>query len=149
MIVPSNAEGDMGLGIRVIVGEIEGCILFENPFDDEVDIDISDFSRLECGDPWNRPYVGVPYNLRGTDSEICFYKDVNSRNSESPPTQDDELIRKLRQVRRLGAVRFIVNPYGIVLTKRPPEGAWVSEEKLVPVYVGRIDYNCWFEKEEV
>ena len=143
VIVPASS----GNGERVIVGEIDGKILFDNPFDDEFYMDISDSSGLECGDPWNLPYVGVSYNL-SKKSEIYYYKShEEGGDSEFPPVQDNELITNLRNVRRSGAVRFIVNPYGIVLTKRPPEGAWIPDEKWEPVFVGHINSDYWFEKE--
>tara|TARA_B100000315_G_C14487395_1_gene545837 strand:- start:838 stop:1221 length:384 start_codon:yes stop_codon:yes gene_type:complete len=127
--------------MRVIVGEINGSILFDNPFDDEDNIDISDSGGLNCGDPWKLPYVGIPHNLN-RDNEI-YFRQSHQRGIDFklPPEQDRELVNKLRNVRPTGPVRFIVNPYGIVLTKRPPE--WE------PVYVGHINYNCWFGKEEV
>ena len=145
VIVPSSS----GNGERVIVGEIDGRVLFDNPLEDEDDIDISDFSGLECGDLWNLPYAGASYNL-SKKSEIYYYKShEEGGESEFPTVQDNELITNLRNVRRSGAVRFIVNPYGIVLTKRPPEGTWMPDEKWESVFVGHINFEQWFEKEEV
>jgi|ETNmetMinimDraft_13_1059891.scaffolds.fasta_scaffold115840_1 hypothetical protein len=143
VIVPSSS----GNGERVIVGEIDGRLLFDNPFEDGDDIDISDFSGLECGDLWNLPYVGVSYNL-STKSEIYYYKShEEGGNSEFPPVQDNELITNLRNVRNAGAVKFIVNPYGIVLTKRPV-GPW-NNQIWEPVFVGYINFEQWFTKEEI
>ena len=61
--------------------------------------------------------------------------------------QRSDLIEALRSIRRYGAVRFIVNPYGLVLTKRPPAGRWSAEELWEPVFVGKINLDLWFEKE--
>jgi hypothetical protein len=66
--------------------------------------------------------------------------------SEYPLAQDMELIRTLRAVRRTGPVRFIVNPYGVVLTKRPCD-ARQAEEQWEPVFIGRINLTRWFQKE--
>lgn len=92
------------------------------------------------------PYIGVKYNLRG-DSNICYY-DRKLGSIEYPPEQDRELIRKLRKVRRNGPAVFIVNQYGLVLTKIPEGEYREDEDKWVPVYVGRINHNLWFKKEE-
>ena len=140
VIVPSSA----GDGTRLLVGETDGVLLFDNPLTDEV-IDMSQDEGLEPGDVWDKPYIGIQYNLtRG--SSIYFW---GGSESQYPSQQDKELISKLRAVRRTGPVRFLVNPYGIVLTKAPagnfdPE----REETWQPVYVGRINKNKWFAKEE-
>ena len=65
-----------------------------------------------------------------------------------PPHQDQDLIEAIREVRHWGSVKFVVNPFGLVLTKRPERQQW-DEEKWDPVYVGRIDYQQWFAKESV
>ena len=58
-------------------------------------------------------------------------------------------MKALRSVRPFGAVRFIVNPERVVLTKRPPRGEWqASDESWEPVYVGRLNLQEWFEREE-
>jgi len=138
VIVPSG-HGD---GNRLLVGEVSGNLLFEDA-DGEI-IDMADDSSLYTGDRWEKPYVGMQYNLsRG--SYIYYYD--NEDGSIYPPVQDDDLVRKLRRVRRYGPVRFIVNSYGLVLTK-VPEGEFSREnDSWVPVYVGRINKNRWFRKE--
>jgi len=143
VIVPSS-RGD---GKRLLVGEVDGVLLFKNPSDGSI-IDLSDDTGLQNGDLWEKPYIGVKYNLnRG--SNIYYYRYCSEQNkSEYLPKQDDELIKKLRKIRRSGAVRFIVNQNGLVLTKIPEGEYCRDEDKWVPVYVGRINYNLWFKKEE-
>jgi hypothetical protein len=143
VIVPASDGG----GRRYLVGELDGPLLFNNPFDEDDVIDLSDCKRLARGDAWARPYVGVPYNLSGR-SKIYFYQlDKDGGHSAYPPRQDTNLIAALRSIRRSGPVRFIVNPAGLVLTKRPSGQNWSPEEDWKPVFVGRIDRNVWFEKE--
>lgn len=132
-------------GDRLLVGEVEGVLLFEDPYDGEI-INLSDDARLQTNDPWEKPYVGVKYNLH-RDSNIYYY-DSELDSSEYPPEQDRELIKKLRKVRRYGAATFIVNQYGLVLTKIPEGEYQEDDDKWLPVYVGRINYNLWFKKEE-
>lgn len=132
---------------RHLAGEVSGAICFKDPFQDEGVIDLGDVAGLRCGDPWHKPYVGCPYNLSGR-SRIYFYRiDAVGGVSEYLPAQDIELIGALRTVRRAGPARFIVNPAGVVLTKRPPHGGWRAEEQWEPVFVGRICLSRWFDKE--
>jgi hypothetical protein len=143
VLVPASDNS----GRRLLVGELKGSILFRDPFRDDTIIDLGDVRGLRCGDAWPKPYVGCPYNLNGR-SQIYFYR-MNGEGgvSEYPPAQDTDLTRALRAVRRAGPVRFIVNPYGVVLTKRPPRGGWQAEEQWESVFVGRINLNRWFKKE--
>ncbi len=138
VIVPS-AFGD---GSRLLVGEIEGVLLFED--DNGEIIDLSDDSNLEVGEPWLKPYIGMQYNL-SIHSRIYYFD--NEKGSDYLPVQDENLIRKIRKVRRSGAVRFIVNPYGLVLTKIPEGEFSMGEDRWEPVYVGRINRDLWFRKE--
>lgn len=134
-------------GRRMLVGEVSGPLLFNDPFEDKHVIDLSDTAGLRCGDPWPRPYVGFPYNL-SKRSQIYFYRmDDEGGGSVYPRAQDTDLVRALRTIRRFGAARFVVNHAGVVLTKRPPDGGSSAEEQWEPVFVGRINPNCWFDKE--
>ena len=136
-----------GSGRRFLAGELHTQLLFKNPFDEHHPIDLKDDSGLEPGDPWQLPYVGFPFNLNRR-SEIYFYNvDEEGGQSIYPNQQDNSLIKSLRFVRRNGPVRFIVNPFGVVLTKSPVVAEWSPEEQSSPVYVGRINYNQWFKKE--
>jgi hypothetical protein len=144
VIVPASD----GSGRRLFVGEIKGPILFENPLENNCFLDLSKVYGLKKGDTWTLPYVGIPYNLNKR-SKIYFYRNYEEGGkSEYPVRQDQQLIGALREIRRYGGIRFIVNPFGIVLTKKPPEGKWEMDEKWTPVYVGRINYNSWFQKEK-
>lgn len=135
-----------GSGQRVIVGELKGTILFDDPLTGK-HIDLSDCKKLKSGDAWDRPYIGIPYNLSKA-SRIYFWRDTAAGgSSEYLPDDDEELVSRLRAVRRYGAVRFIVNPYGLVLTKRPKSEAWDREEEWEPVFIGNIKQQCWFKKE--
>ena len=139
VIVPSpNGEGR-----RVLCGIWEGPLVFEHP--DGYEWDAFDDSGLTAGDRWDGPYVGSAYNLSNA-SEIYWW-DRSEETKELPKAQDHELVRRIRSVRRRGAVRFIAAPGGIVLTKVPDDsGEWdpEAEEDWVPVYVGRIDPARWF-----
>ncbi len=141
VIVPSR----WGDGERWLVGEVEGELFFEDPCGGYI-IDMSNDAGLQTNDPWDKPYIGVQYNLRNRDSKIYYYD--NELGSSECPKQDKELIKKLRKIRRSGPARFIVNQYGLVLTKIPEGEYKEDDDKWVPVYVGRINYNLWFKKEE-
>ncbi|WP_025772064.1 hypothetical protein [Thioalkalivibrio sp. HK1] len=135
-----------GSGRRYIVGELKGRWLFENPFDENEPIDLGDSEGLGIGDPWERPYVGFPFNLSARDKVYFNQEDEEGRRSIYPDLQDFTLMLALRSARSSGGpIRFIVNPFGVVLTKRkvqdPPEERWQ------PVYVGKVIYGQWFDKE--
>lgn len=135
-----------GSGRRVIVGEVKGTLMFHDPLTGK-QIDLSDSKNLKPGDAWDRPYVGMPYNLDKA-SRIYFWRATSTGGSrEDLPDTDGELISRLRGIRRTGAVRFVVNPYGLVLTKRPKNEVWNHEEEWEPVYVGNIRPQYWFKKE--
>lgn len=136
-----------GSGQRAIVGAIKGRLRFNNPFQDNSFFDISNDSGLSCGDLWNLPYVGVPYNL-SKRSEIYFYRQTDDGGTTVKPSlQDEDLVSKLRSIRRYGAMRFVVNPFGIVMTKQPKDAKWSRNEEWEPIYVGRINNKAWFSKE--
>lgn len=136
VIVPTIGDG------RVLVGEIDGKILFENVFNGGI-IDLSDTNALSFGDPWTLPYIGIPYNY-DPNGGILFQEKKGSFR-EFATKQDSDLNNKLYRIRNGDYCRFIVNPWGVVLTKKPPYlygGQWES------AYVGNINYNMWFDKEE-
>jgi len=144
VLVPSSDGG----GSRYIVGRLDGALLFQNPFDEDDPIDLSDTSRLRPGDPWKLPYVGFPFNLSKVSKIYFFETDADGGRSIFPEHQDMTLIHSIRQLRRSGAVRFIVNHAGVVLTKCPPSAGWSLEESWQPLFVGRINRNKWFAAED-
>ena len=141
VIVPSNGENDRR---RMLVGEISGKMTFDHPTDRDRMLDLSDDDGLHCGDTWNRPYVGMQFNLKRYDDVIYLWQEgVDGGEARLPIRQDQELIHKLREIRGDGeSVRFIVNPWGIVITKVKQNDNWK------PVYVGRINLDNWFPREE-
>jgi hypothetical protein len=136
-----------GSGRRYFAGELSGRLLFENPFDENDPIDLGDCKHLQPGDPWKLPYVGFPFNVNQR-SNIYFYN-VEEDGGESvfPRQQDRSLLASFRALRRTGAIRFIVNPFGVVLTKCPIQDNWSPEEQWQPFYIGTINKSLWFEKE--
>lgn len=131
-----------GVGSSVfVVGECGGPLLFADPFEPGSVFDLYDDADLEPGDLWDRPYVGIRYQLSKYGE--LYYWDEEESGAEKllPSSQDERLIASIRAVRGepWGAVRFLVGPGGVVLTKRPPD--WE------PCYVGRLDFDLWFPKE--
>ncbi len=131
--------------VRVCVGQCTGNLRFLN-LDTHQILDLSDDSKLATGDSWDLPYVGMAYIL-SQEHQLYFWDDRKS-SKLLPQVQDRELVRKIRSIRRSGAVRFLVNPYGLVATKIPVGEFDFDEDNWEPVYVGRIDYAKWFAKEE-
>lgn len=123
----------------VVVGECTGPLRFENAFTPGAVFDIYDDSELAPGDPWDRPYVGLRYNLSAGGELYFWEQDAEGARRVSPPAQDADLIASLRELRPYGAVRVLVGVGGIVISKVPP--LWESR------YIGRIDLATWFPKE--
>lgn len=127
-----------------LIGEVQGKLLFKNQSEDII-IDLSDDTGLKTGDTWNKPFVGMPYRL-SEDDKIHY---VKVGNKIYPKKQDDKLIQTIRSVRPEGLVKFIVNPYGIVLaTKTAAELDPNIPAERQSLYIGRIDYDNWYEKGE-
>lgn len=142
VIVPSNGRGFD----KAYIGHVRGPMMFVDPLA-ETRFVYGPQSSLACGSPWRLPYIGIPFHLSARNRIYFWHEDADGGSKREPRHQDQELIRKLRSVRRSGAVRFIVTTYGDVVTKTPPPGAWSQEEKWDAVYVGRIDQSRWFDKE--
>lgn len=137
VLVPASDGG----GRRYLVGQLNGCLTFDNPFDEDDPIDMADVSSLYTGDPWQLPYVGMPFRLNPSRG-IAFRQSSHDHSYDLYPTsQDPRLIQALAEVRGWNGGRFIVNYAGIVLTRLEQDGFWG------PVYVGSIDLNRWFERE--
>lgn len=139
VLVPSN-NGSRKIALA---GVLEGQLEFENPFDSKTPVALAAVDGLRPGDAWKWPYVGCRYNLSKRHEIYCQKREGNG--VEFVPRRDDRLVDALRSVRPHGAVRFLVNPAGVVLTKRPA-GSW-DEETWAPVYVGQIRPDLWFAKE--
>jgi hypothetical protein len=128
---------------RFLVGVASGCLRFEDPDRQGVYRCIGDDEGQHSGDVWNLPYLGMQYQL-AAGGWIYFWREGDDRaGSEKPLHQDTTLIGRLRAIRPHGAVRFIVNQHGIVLTKKLVDGSnWKA------IYVGRINPHLWFQREE-
>jgi hypothetical protein len=138
VLVPA---GD-GAGAAVYVaGECRGVLRFEDPFTPGATFDLYDDSDLEPGDHWDRPYLGIRYQLSRFDELYFWLEGSTGAGKITPPLQDAGLVANLRRVRPYGAVRFLVGPGGVAITKVPP--LWDAR------YVGRVDLDTWFQKEEL
>jgi len=143
VLVPSST-GDQK---RVLGGEVTGTLRFHNPYNAGQIFTLADDNGLSPGDLWPFPYIGMPFHLSKRSFIYYWREDDEGGYAVNPLRQDRDLVMSLRDIRRYGAVRFIVNSEGLVLTRRPPLGRWQGyEETWEPVYVGRIDYAKWFEK---
>lgn len=138
VLVPTMDHG------RFLLGEISGAMLFRNLDTGDV-LDLADDLDLRTGAPWKMPYVGTIYNVN--NSSRIYYWDGKTNSSIAPLRQDRDLIHKVRNIRRHGPARILVNPYGIVLTKVPKGDFDFDYDEWEPVYVGRVDYAKWFVKE--
>ncbi len=136
-----------GDGRRYFAGVLQGEWVLTDPDTSFQTHSLNDDDGLECGDPWDLPYVGVPYRLSKGDRIYFTHRGPAGDRILRPEAQDRDLIASLRSVRRWGPVRFIVNPFGVVLTKKPPDRRFIDEEAWQAVYVGRIDYDNWFSPE--
>jgi hypothetical protein len=136
LLVPATEEEVT----RVVqVGDCDGPVVFDNPFAPGTTFDLTDTRGLKPGDPWERPYVGLIYNLT-EGNEICFKQtDASGSRYVYAPVDDPKLVRTLRALRPGGWLRFIVGAGGIVLTKVEPD--WQAH------YVGRVNPAAWFRKE--
>ena len=138
VLVPaSDREGV----VVFLVGECSGPLRFHSPFTPSSIFDLYDDANLSVGDPWERPYVGVRYQLSKRDELYFWSEDSTGARKLLPPSQDVRLVKKLRRIRPHGAVRFLVGTGGVVITKVPP--LWK------PTYVGRLDLALWFAKEDL
>lgn len=140
VLVPSSN----GNGQRRFAGTWDGSLVFSNPFTPQQDLVLTSDTGLESGNLWSGPYVGMMYRL-STQQQIYFWHEVNDEGTKQRPlSQDQNLIQRLLRIRGPGGCRFIVNPGGIVLTKKqnPTTKNWSA------VYVGRINWQMWFAREQ-
>ena len=145
VLVPAQNYSTRSGNQIALVGTISGPLMFNDPFSNDAPFDFSDTSILQSGSAWERPYVGLQYNL-SKSNEIYFWDYTSTAGKKVvPPIQDSALISAIRQIRPRKAVRFLVSYNGIVLTKVPVGD--LSEEFWEPRYVGRINKRRWFAKE--
>lgn len=136
VVSPIAASSD-----RFLVGEASGPLCFEDPWDSTRVLSLI-IEDIELGDEWKLPYIGIQYQLHAGDRIYFWHEDSEGGYKLEPSVQDMNLIERIRDIRPYGAVRFIVNQHGIVLTKKP-----YQRNRWRPVYVGKINYKKWFEKE--
>jgi len=126
--------------VRYWVGTVTGVPSFEDPRRDGDTFELRLPPSTEAGTPWNRPYIGMKFNLDTAGSIYFQEDDGDTRRKHRLGKTDSDLIRRLQKVRGSGqTIRFIVNLHGVVLTKKEPD--WQ------PVFVGHIDLNHWFPKQ--
>ena len=116
-----------------VIGRWRGDIEF-------LDLNDRPFSMAEpvSGD-WDYPYLGMKFRL--SPSNRIYLKYVSAGLGEvryDAPYQDSELIKRLRRIRPgRSSMSFLVNPFGVVLTK--------SDNGYGPVCcAGKIDFANWF-----
>jgi hypothetical protein len=124
------------------VGSLQGKLQFDNPLKENTIFDLSDDHGLTCGTIWERPYVGSKHNWSVQHGIHFRDEDDEGKHCTICPHQDNLLIAALQKVRSEGYIRFIVNPHGLVLTKKQIDSVWK------PIYVGRVNYKLWFAREE-
>ena len=144
VLVPATDGG----GHRMLAGRAYGSLRFEDPRNGGT-FTLGNDSGLSTGDPWRLPYVGIPHNL-SRRGELYFWREEGGwGEKENPPRQDSSLVSALRSIRRYGAMRFLVNPEGVILTKASGTlEPWDSDEDWEAIYVGRVNMDAWFEMEE-
>ena len=137
-----------GAGQRMLAGRALGSLRFEDPLNGGT-FTLGDDSGLSTGDSWRLPYLGIPHNL-SRRSKLYFWREDGERGeTEEPPRQDSKLVSALRSIRRSGPMRFIVNPEGVILTKKSGKlEAWNPNQDWDPIYVGQVNLKAWFEMEE-
>lgn len=125
---------------RYWVGEVTGVPSFADPRQVGTTFELWLPVSTRAGTPWERPYVGMKFNLDANDSIYFREEDGDTTRKIRLDKVDPDLVHRFHQVRRSGqAVRFIVNLHGVVLTKTEPD--WQ------PVFIGHIDLNRWFPKQ--
>lgn len=133
VLVPSGGSRSI-----MLVGELQGVPEFEDPCTDDLfHLAGEDFDGP--GEEWELPYVGMRFNLMSDDRIRFKHQTADGENNVYLASDADALVEALRKVRPSGTIRFVVNLHGVVLTKTEPDWA--------PVFVCRLDYDEWFDKE--
>ncbi|PKK89036.1 MAG: hypothetical protein CVV64_16245 [Candidatus Wallbacteria bacterium HGW-Wallbacteria-1] len=125
------------------IGDFTGSLEFYNPDTDEI-IQLKDDFGYKTGDLWDKPYIGGCFKLSYNDkvSVNRVWEDETTNIILPSDRTDYELIRRIRSIKGTGGCRFVVNMYGIVITKVQIGHQWKSK------YVGRINYDKWFRRED-
>jgi len=134
VLVPDSDSRERRIGL---VGEFEGPLEFVDGEEEVFNLMAEEYS--DPGESWDLPYVGMFFNLMA-DNRIRYKHTI--QDAKKPvflPCDSDALVEALREVRPSGLLRFIVNLHGVVLTRIEPDWS--------PVFVCRLDYDQWFEKE--
>lgn len=108
VLVPAH---DRDHSAVVVVAECSGRLRFHDPFVAGAQFDLYDDRGLECGDEWNRPYLGLRHNLSARGRLYFWREDATGGQMLYPPAQDNRLIEALRQLR----------PYGPIPVPRRPQ----------------------------
>lgn len=125
---------------RYWVGNVEGVPRLKDPRTADGGFELKLPASTKPGTPWNRPYIGLKYNLDFNDSFFFKQTDGDTTRKLRCKETDRELVKRLREIRGHGkTLRFIVNLHGVVITRTGTGNR--------PVYVGRINYDKWFEKQ--
>jgi hypothetical protein len=125
---------------RYKVGDVTGVPTFLDPRKPGSSFELQLPPATLAGAAWDRPYVGMKFNLDVNDSIYFQEDDGDGKRKIRLDKPDPNLVQRLWQVRGRGqAIRFIVNLHGMVLTKTEPN--WQ------PVFVGTLNLAQWFTKQ--
>lgn len=126
---------------RYLVGTVTGTPAFKDPRNAAQTFDLCPPSSTGAGTLWDRPYIGMKFNLDANGSIYFQEDDGDTRRKIRLGKSDPDLVRRLQQVRGSGqTIRFIVNLHGVVITKKEPD--WQ------PVFVGYIDLKHWYPRQQ-
>ncbi|MCH8474947.1 MAG: hypothetical protein LAT55_06940 [Opitutales bacterium] len=122
---------------RHVVGTLEGVPEFTEPGFGSHTFSLDEKEFFLPGKTWSLPYIGMPYVMPQSGQYFYWRVTEDGKFKKYPPAFDRDLQRAFFQIRR-GAGRFIVNPHGLVLTKKDPSGQ--------PVLVCKINLSKWYPK---
>jgi hypothetical protein len=128
-----------GTSDRYWVGDVSGVPQFKDPRRPGAVFDLAAEPTAPPGQLWDRPYIGMWFNLDFRNRIRFEHTDHDTTRREYLPHHDAQLVTRLRGIRNTGqTIRFIVNSHGVVLTKVEPD--------YHPVFVGHINPALWFPK---
>ena len=125
-------------------GQLQGDMWFSDPEEDGKIFNLDADENMQTGDNWGKPYIGMPFKI-SNNGEIEFRQLSNKINGQELiklARPNSELSNLLLSIRPDGC-RFILNYYGIVLTKVLVNQEWRR------VYVGKkiLYEDNWFPDE--